>query len=150
MLAFFVYRLSLYTYNLMRKKARQYRQSKHSIGSATVHLVWIPKRRKAILIGDVKLRLSQIMTEIASEKEWIIKALEIAPNHVHVLVEHDPKTPINSIVKAFKGRSSRYLRQEFPHLMKLPTLWTHSYFYNTTGKVSTAKIQKYINDPHHS
>ena len=110
----------------------------------------LPKRRKSILVGDVKLRLSQIITEVANEKNWIIKALEIAPNHVHILVEHDPKTPINSIVKAFKGRSSRYLRQEFPHLLKLPTLWTHSYFYDTTGKVSTAKIQEYINAPHHT
>ena len=114
------------------------------------HLVWIPKRRKPVLVGEVKLRLSQIMTEVANEKGWIIKALEIAPNHVHVLVEHDPKTPINSIVKAFKGRSSRSLRQEFPHLLKLPTLWTHSYFYDTTGKISSSKIQEYINDPHHT
>lgn len=83
-------------------------------------------------------------------KQWIIRAMEIAPDHVHLLVEHDPKTPINSIVKAFKGRSSRLLRKEFPHLLKLPTLWTHSYFYDTTGKVTTAKITEYINDPHHS
>ncbi|MDJ1178429.1 transposase, partial [Roseofilum sp. BLCC_M91] len=41
------------------------------------------------------------------------------------------------------------LRQEFPELCKLPSLWTHSYFYDTTGKVSTAKILEYINDPHH-
>ena len=134
----------------MKKDARQYRHNKHSLGSATVHLVWIPKRRKAVLVGDVKFRLSQILTEVANEKGWIIEALQIAPDHVHLLVEHDPKTPINSIVKALKGRSSRYLRQEFPHLLKLPTLWTHSYFYDTTGKLSTTKIQEYINDPHHT
>ncbi len=52
----------------MRKNARQYRHNKHSIGSATVHLVWIPKRRKPVLVGEVKLRLSQIMTEVANEK----------------------------------------------------------------------------------
>ena len=134
----------------MRKDSRQYRHNKHSVGSASVHLVWIPKRRKPVLVGNVKLRLNQIINEVALEKDWMIKALEIAPNHVHVLVEHDPKTPINSIVKAFKGRSSRYLRNEFPELLKLPTLWTHSYFYDTTGKISSAKIQEYINDPHHS
>ena len=93
----------------MRKDSREYRHNKHSVGSATVHLIWIPKRKKSVLIGDVKLRLSQILTEVANEKEWIIKALEIASNYVHVLVEYDPKTPINSIVKAFKGSSSRYL-----------------------------------------
>ncbi len=79
----------------------------------------------------------------------MIKALEIAPDNVHVLVEHDPKTAINSIVKAFKGRLSRLLRQEFSHLLKLPTLWIHAYFYDTTGKVSSTTIEKYINDLHH-
>ena len=106
----------------MRTTNRLYRHNHHSVGSATVHLVWIPKRRKPVLVGEVKLRLSQILTEVAAEKKWIIKCLEIAPDHVHILVEYDPNTPINSIVKAFKGRSSRYLRQEFPHLLKLPTL----------------------------
>jgi putative transposase len=134
----------------MKKESRQYRHNNHSVGSATVHLVWIPKRRKPVLVGDVKFRLSQILTEIANENNWVIKALEIAPDHIHVLVEHDPKTAINSLVKAFKGRSSRLLRQEFPQLLKLPTLWTHAYFYDTTGKVSSAVIQDYINDPHHS
>lgn len=133
----------------MKENDRQYRHNNHSVGSASVHLVWIPKRRKPVLVETVKLRLSQILTEVANEKGWIIKCLAIAPDHVHLLVEYDPNTPINSIVKAFKGRSSRYLRQEFPHLLKLPTLWTHAYFYDTTGKVSSAVIEKYINDPHH-
>ncbi|WP_414586020.1 IS200/IS605 family transposase [Scytonema sp. PCC 10023] len=133
----------------MKESDKQYRHNNHSVGSATVHLIWIPKRRKPVLVEAVKLRLSQILTEVANEKGWIIKCLEIAPDHVHVLVEYDPNTPINSIVKAFKGRSSRYLRQEFPHLLKLPTLWTHAYFYDTTRKVSSAVIEKYINDPHH-
>lgn len=133
----------------MKIADRKYRHNNHSLGSATVHLVWVPKRRKAVLLGKVKERLHQIITEVANEKKWFIKALEIAPDHVHLLVEHDPDTAINQVVKAFKGRSSRYLRQEFPHLLKIPTLWTHAYFYDTTGKVSSAVIQKYINDPHH-
>ncbi|MEO1374194.1 MAG: transposase, partial [Cyanobacteria bacterium J06635_10] len=52
-------------------------------------------------------------------------------------------------VKAFKGRSSCYLRREFPELKKLPSLWTNSYFYSTAGQVSAEIIEKYINDPHH-
>jgi putative transposase len=133
----------------MKAADRKYRHNNHSVGSATVHLVWIPKRRKPVLVGDVKKRLHQIITEVANEKGWFIKCLEIAPDHVHVLVEHEPDTAINQVVKAFKGRSSRYLRKEFPHLLKIPALWTHAYFYDTTGKVSSAVIEKYINDPHH-
>lgn len=35
--------------------------------------------------GGIKKRLSQILTEVASEKEWIIKALESALDHVHLI-----------------------------------------------------------------
>jgi putative transposase len=79
----------------------------------------------------------------------MIKAKEIAPDHVHLLVEYDEKTPICDVIKAFKGRSSKILRDEFPELKKLPSLWTRSYFYDTSRKVSTAKVMAYINDPHH-
>jgi putative transposase len=89
------------------------------------------------------------LESVASDKGWIIKAKEIAPDHVHLLVEYDEKTAISEVVKAFKGRSSRMLREEFPELTKLPSLWTKSYFYDTSGKVSTAKVMAYINDPHH-
>ncbi|MGK7926308.1 MAG: IS200/IS605 family transposase [Spirulina sp.] len=133
----------------MRDESKSYRHSNHSVGLAHVHLVWIPKRRKKVLIGDVKSRLAVILHEVASENGWFIKAIEIAPDHVHLLVEHGSQVAIHQIVKAFKGRSSRILRQEFSHLCKLPSLWTRSYFYDTTGKVSTTKIMDYINDPHH-
>ncbi|WP_375340797.1 IS200/IS605 family transposase [Okeania sp. SIO2C9] len=80
-----------------------------------------------------------MLWEVTTEKAWLIKGLEIAPDHVHVLVEHGCDVAIQ-IVKALKGRSSRLLGQEFPELCKLSSLWTHSYFYDTTGKVSTAVL----------
>lgn len=131
------------------KKA--YKHYNHCLGLATVHLVWIPCRRRRVFANNetLKLRCIEIFQSVALEKKWIIKALEVAPDHIHMLVEYDPHHSIAQVVKAFKGRSSRYLRQEFPELMKLPSLWTHSYMFDTTGKVSTAKIMEYINDPHH-
>ncbi|WP_406876218.1 transposase, partial [Cylindrospermopsis raciborskii] len=47
-------------------------------------------------------------------------------------------------VKAFKGRSSCLLRRKFPELLKLPSLWTNSYFYSTAGQVSADVIKRYI------
>jgi putative transposase len=134
----------------MRKDSQEYRHNRHSIGIATVHLVFTPKRRKRVLVGDISKRLRDILYTLAIEKDWTIRALEIAPDHVHLFVEYPPNIPIHSVVKSFKGRSSRYLRQEFPELLKLPSLWTHSYFYSTAGKVSAETIQRYIEDDHHS
>lgn len=133
----------------MRKDSFGYRHSNHSVGLSHVHLVWIPKRRKKVLVGDVRARLYVILEEVAKDKGWVIKAKEVAADHVHLLVEFDSQSSISDLARAFKGRSARILRQEFPELTKIPSLWTRSYFYDTTGKVSTERIMSYINDPHH-
>lgn len=133
----------------MRKTSYEYRHYNHSVGLAVVHLVWIPKRRKKVLVGEVKTRLIQIFQELAIEKEWAIRALEVAPDHIHLFVEVHPTDAINQVVKAFKGRSAYLLRLEFPELKKLPSLWTNSYFFTTAGNVAADTIERYINDPHH-
>jgi putative transposase len=133
----------------MRKDSFAYRHYNHSVGIASVHLVWIPKRRKPVLRGDIAQRCREIFYELALEKNWEILALAIEPDHIHLFVVHPPNHSISQVVQAFKGRSSRYLRQEFPVLLKLPSLWTKSYFHSTAGKVSQATIEQYINDPHH-
>ena len=134
----------------MGKNTYEYRHDNHSLGLAVVHLVWIPKRRKSVLIGEVRDRLFQIISEVAKDHDWNIRALEIAPDHLHLFVEIHPTDAINQVVKAFKGRSAYLLRQEFPQLLKLPSLWTNSYFFSTAGNVSADTIARYINDPHHS
>lgn len=134
----------------MRKSSFKYTHNKHSVGLATVHLVFTSKRRKMVLLGDVAKRLRDIFYELSIEKDWTIRALKIAPDHVHLFVENPHNEPINSIIKAFKGRLSRYLRQEFPHLLKLSTLWTHSYFYSTAGTISAETVQRYTEDNHHA
>jgi putative transposase len=128
-----------------------YRHYRHSVGCCTVHLVWIPCRRKKVFKSNeaLKLRCIEVFHSVANDKKWIIKAIEVASDHVHLLVEYDPHHSISQVVKAFKGRSSRFLRQEFPVLLRLPSLWTHSFMFDSTGKVSTQKVLEYINDPHH-
>lgn len=135
--------------DFMRKQSFEYHHYNHSVGLAIVHYVFIPKRRRKVLKGDIRTRLYQIWAELATEKGWIIRACEVAPDHVHLFVEIHPTDQIHLVVKAFKGRSSRYLRTEFPELKKLPSLWSNSYFFSTAGNVSAQTIQKYIEDPHH-
>jgi putative transposase len=76
--------------------------------------------------------------------------MEVAPDHVHLFVRLKPTDVPHMVIRSFKGRSSRYLRQEFPHLLKLQSLWTSSYFVSTAGNVSSEVIKKYIEDPHHT
>jgi putative transposase len=67
------------------------------------------------------------------------------PDNVHLLVVIDPQYGIHRLVKQIKGRSSRLLRQEFPHLKsRMPTLWTNSYFVATTGGATLEIIKRYV------
>ena len=124
----------------------KYQHGRYAVYLSNYHLVWTPKRRKPVLVGEVERRLEEIFVEVAEQRGWKILALEIEPDHIHLFVSANPDVAIRDIVNAFKGRSSHDLRAEFPHLMKLPSLWTHSYFASTAGHVSSGTIQKYIRE----
>jgi putative transposase len=67
------------------------------------------------------------------------------PDHVHLLGVCNTQYGIHRLVKQIKGRSSRLLRAEFPHLKsRLPTLWTNSYFVATTGGATVEDIKRYV------
>jgi putative transposase len=86
----------------------------------------------------------QIMREVAQEYGWQIMRLAIQPDHVHFFMQSNPYTLPTDILRLMKGRSSHELREEFPHLMRIPSLWTRSTFYSTAGHVSQDVIDTYI------
>lgn len=114
------------------------------------HVVWCPKYRRKVLIGPIETRLQAIIRQACQEYQAEVEELEVMPDHVHLLVSVNPQFGIHRLVKLVKGRSSRFLRQEFPVLKrKLPTLWTNSYFVGTTGGAPLALIKEYIEQQKH-
>jgi putative transposase len=111
----------------------------------TFDVVWCPKYRRPVLVGDIDTRLKEIIRQVCAGKDAPILALETMPDRVHLLVVCDPKYGIHRLVKAIKGRSSRLLRQEFPTLRsRLPTLWTNSYFVATVGGSPLEDVRHYV------
>ncbi len=121
-----------------------YQHERHNVHLVVYHLIWCPKRRRKVLVGGIKARFEQLLREVASEHGWTILELTIQPDHVHVFLRGDPYTAPSDVARLFKGRSSRVLREEFPELLKLPSLWTHSFFVSTAGNVSREVIAHYI------
>jgi putative transposase len=122
----------------------EYKHNKTSITMVNYHIVFCPKYRRKLLVGGIKKRLEEIMFDVALENGWEIISREVMPDHVHLFISADVRSRPEIVVKRFKGRSSRYLRNEFPELLKMPTLWTRSYFLSTAGNVSASTIKKYI------
>jgi len=121
-----------------------YTHNRTSVALINYHVVFCPKYRRKLLVGEVKNRLESLVKEVSVENKWDILAMEVMPDHVHLFVSADTKTKPHMVVKRFKGRTSRFLREEFRDLRKMPTLWTRSYFLSTAGNVSAATIKKYI------
>lgn len=121
-----------------------YRRTENSVSSINYHFVFVPKRRKAVLVGDIATRMQSIIFDLVTEHGWRLIALEVMPDHVHMFINAPTHESAAEIARWVKGRASKYLRDEFPSLKKLPSLWSPSYFVATTGQVSTDTIRKYI------
>jgi putative transposase len=125
-------------------KDYDYRRTESSVSSINYHFVFVPKRRKAILVNDIAKRLQSIIFGLVEEHNWRLIALEIMPDHVHFFINAPTSESPAEIARWVKGRASKLLRDEFPQLKKLPSLWSPSYFVATTGQVSTDIVRKYI------
>jgi putative transposase len=77
--------------------------------------VWISARRKKVLVGGVSERLKQLLTDKCIELDCSIVAMEMMPDHVHLLVEAPPNLAPDQIMFRLKGFTSFQRRSEYPH-----------------------------------
>lgn len=123
----------------------EYKSNRNVIYYCKYHVVWCPKYRRKVLVGDIEVRLKELILETAAGINADIIEMEVMPDHVHLLIEVDPQYGINRAVRHIKGVSSHALRSEFPSLKsRLPTLWTNSYFVSTVGGAPLSAIKQYI------
>ena len=115
--------------------------------SCQYHVIFTPKYRRSVLINGVDTRLKELILEKQTEYEYKIIEMEIMPDHVHLLIDVNPKIGVYKAVTGIKGYTSRVLREEFSWLKsRLPTLWTRSKFISSVGAMSLDVVKKYIED----
>lgn len=122
----------------------EYQRDEHRVHLILYHIVFCPKRRKPVLVGNVAKDVEHLIRLKCEEQGWEVVALEVMPDHVHLFVRAWPTTSAAEVVKQVKGITSHKLRRNYPHLLKLPSLWTRSYFASTAGNVSQEVIRRYI------
>lgn len=128
---------------------RKYRLGAHTKTDLKVHLVWIPKYRKPVLVGEVAIRVRDIIRQIAMEHELQIISGKVSKDHVHVFLSYRPHQDISKIVQYLKGISSRVLLQEFVHLKRKfwgKHLWARGYLAVSSGTITDQMIQEYIEE----
>lgn len=122
----------------------EYQRDEHRVHLIVYHLIWTPKRRKAVLVDDVAHDCDRLIRQTCQDKGWHVLDLAVQPDHIHLFVRVWPSDSAASVVKACKGVTSHALRADYPALKRLPSLWTRSYFASTDENVSSGTIQRYI------
>jgi len=123
----------------------RYRVNAGSVFSLQYHLVWCLKYRKGILVDVLEKRLRELLYQKAKEIKAEMQALEIMPDHVHLVVESDPTMAPARLAAQFKGFTSHQLREEFPWLKSyLSSLWSRSYYIGSVGAISKATVKRYM------
>jgi putative transposase len=125
----------------------EYHHSGHAGWDIKYHRVWITKYRYTILRGEVAERARDLLREICAAREVRIIRGAVSPDHVHMLVIAPPQLAPAKLVQFLKGRSSRMLQRDFPHLRKRywgQHLWARGYFCATVGAVDEKTVMQYI------
>lgn len=125
--------------------SERWKESKTAVYNLGYHLIWCPKYRRPVLVGDIEKRTKELLKEKADEIKVTIEEMEVMPDHIHLFVKAKPTASPHWIIQQMKGYTSRILRKEFPQLRsRLPTLWTRSYYAESVGHISEKTIKKYI------
>ncbi len=124
--------------------SQEYWHDNSSVSMINYHFVWIVRRRRKMLVGDVDVRLQELIRQVVPVIQCEVIALETHLDHVHLFVQAHPLMAPYQIMFRVKGSTSHALRKEFPHLLKLPSMWTRSYFVGTAGNVSSETIKRYV------
>ena len=108
------------------------------------HFVWAPMRSKPCLVGDVAARLQALVEEKAELMAFEPVMLVVLPDRVYLAAAAPPTLAPHRIVCQVKAATSHALRDEFPELMRIPTLWTRAYLV-LAGEQLTAEevLQRY-------
>lgn len=126
-------------------KKNEYHSSAHLKYLCRYHVIFCPKYRRKIFTDGIDERLKEVFKDIAGTHEFSILEMEVMPDHVHLLIDCNPRYGIMQCVTDLKWGSAHVLNKEFPEIRKrIPSIWTRSCFVATVGSVSLDVVKQYI------
>ena len=117
------------------------------IYSLHYHIVWCTKYRRPVLTDGIDTDIKQYFSEMAAQYDFVITAMEVMPDHVHLLLDCKPQFYISDMVKILKGNTARWIFMKHPVIKsKLwgGHLWNPSYCVVTVSERSEEQVTRYI------
>ncbi len=128
----------------------QYHSASHCKYLIQYHIIWCPRFRFSALEGDIEDTLKQILQKICDDYDYRIKALEVMPDHIHILIDVPQTVSPCDAARTLKSISAIELFKAFPQLKQFyarcGVLWLRGYFVSTVGHISESTVIKFIED----
>jgi putative transposase len=131
---------------------KDYRRGAHTVFEIHLHLVWVTKYRRKALMGEVGLRVRELIRQICQNHQVTILKGHVSKDHVHLFVSIPPQVTISRLVQGLKGKTAYKLLQEFPHLRQKfwgRHIWARGYFCCSSGNVTDEIVMQYIENQNH-
>jgi len=115
--------------------------------SLQYHIVWCTKYRKQLFVSGLEEEVKGHLKEVAEYLQARIIAMEVMPDHVHLLLDCKPQFRPSDAIKIFKGNTARWLFLAHPELKKQlwgGHMWNPGYFVATVSDRSLEQVERYI------
>ena len=115
--------------------------------SLQYHIVWCTKYRRNVLKDGADSDCKELLYSLAEEYRFKIAAMEVMPDHIHLLVDATPQFCIPDMIKIMKGGIARKLFLLHPEMKKQlwgGHLWNPSYCVVTVSDRSREMVERYI------
>ena len=124
---------------------QEYHSDPHLKYLCRYHVIFCPKYRRKVLGPGIDLRLKETFLDISKDHDFTVIDMEVMPDHVHLLIDCNPRYGIMQCITDLKWGSAHMLNREFPEIRKkIPSIWTRSCFIATVGSVSLDVVKQYI------
>ena len=116
---------------------RQVNSLNHTRWECKYHIVFIPKYRKKVLFGKIRLELGEVFHSLARQKESLIEEGHLLPDHVHMMLSIPPKYAVSQVVGYIKGKSAVHIARSYSGRQRNyigQHFWARGYFASTVGR----------------
>ena len=117
------------------------------IYSLQYHIVWCTKYRRKVLTGCVEDDCKDLLLSLSEEYRFRVLAMEVMPDHIHLLIDASPQFNIPDMIRIMKGVTARKLFLLYPEMKEKlwgGHLWNPSYCVVTVSDRSLAQAEEYI------
>jgi putative transposase len=71
--------------------SKELRHDRHTVSLLTDHMVFSPKYRGKVLVGDVAMLAMAIIKKTCMELDIEVIDIAVKPDHVHLSIKYSPK-----------------------------------------------------------